>query len=422
MVMSLNRKQIKAVNAKEDNVLIIAPAGSGKTTTLVEAIKKYKIENPADKVVAITFTRKASADLNSRLRGFDNVLTSTIHSWALQELDNLSMDLMAENPNSGFKVKLLQEEKIKEILKDLLKRRRYFYIKVDILYSYIMGNYNMDINMKMRSMFEAIFSDYAFYKDKHGLYDFTDLPKYLLDKLNDYGRDIEHIDALFVDEFQDVDDTQLELFERVIAKKKFFIGDPKQSIYIFRGASEDVMNKLKGFKLYSLDVNYRSHQEIVDFATTFQDKASQEEGLMFSAQIESYQSSILCENGVGGNVYVLNRKGFAYKVNEYIKKDGLQVVKDFLKTNPMILCRKNKEVREIKALGYDKVQTIHQAKGLEYPSVIVTDFEIGGIEDINISYVAMTRAEKDLLAANYSKLIEYLEKIGRNSLIGNRLF
>ena len=77
----------------------------------------------------------------------------------------------------------------------------------------------------------------------------------------------------------------------------------------------------------------------------------------------------------------------------------------------MILCRKNKEVKAIKELGYNNVQTIHQAKGLEYPVVIVTDFEIRGIEDVNISYVAMTRAESHLLAANYGAFIKILEKL-----------
>jgi ATP-dependent exoDNAse (exonuclease V) beta subunit len=81
----------------------------------------------------------------------------------------------------------------------------------------------------------------------------------------------------------------------------------------------------------------------------------------------------------------------------------------------MILCRKNKEVRAIQAFGYSKVQTIHQAKGLEYPHVVVTDFEVQGVEDINLSYVAMTRAEKSLLAANYSVFIKILEKLQQNN-------
>lgn len=406
----LNEKQLEAVNSLSDNVLIIAPAGSGKTSTLISAIEKYKTDNPEARVVAITFTRKSSDDLRERLKKYNGIYPSTIHSWAYQELEKLAMKLHEEDPNSGFKIKLLQDEKIKEILEELLQKRRYQYVKVDILFNFVMGNYNMDINDKLRAMFQAVQRDYLEYKEKFGLYDFTDLPQYLLDKLNDYDRRIEDIDGLFVDEFQDVDDVQLELFERVSAAKRFYIGDPQQSIYIFRGATEDVMKKLRGFKIYNLDVNYRSNQEIIDFASTYQQEAVFNP-ILFSGQLESYKSSILAEKGEGGEVYVLNRAASAYKVNEYIKYKGYDIVKEFLEKSPMILCRKNKEVRAIQALGYSKVQTIHQAKGLEYPHVIVTDFEVQGVEDINLSYVAMTRAEKSLLAANYTAFMKILEKI-----------
>ena len=199
-------------------------------------------------------------------------------------------------------------------------------------------------------IFLYVDKEYQKYKKVYGLYDFTDLPQYLLDKLNDYGKNIEGIDALFVDEFQDVDDVQLELFNRVTSTKDFYIGDPKQSIYIFRGATEDVMEKLVGFTLYELDTNYRSNQEIVDFASTFQNGGVLGRST-FSGQLESYRSAIDCEKGLGGNVKILARTGSAYTVNKFIKESGEKVVKEFLEKNPMILCRKNKEVKAIKNLG-----------------------------------------------------------------------
>lgn len=410
ITFELNNKQIEAINSESDKVLIIAPAGSGKTSTLIGAIQKYKTHNPDSNIAAITFTKKSAEDLKEKLKNYPDIIPSTIHSWAYQELEKLSEAVRKEDEFNGFKIKLLQDEKIKEILEELLRKRSYQYVKLDILFSYIMGNYNMDITDKLRAMFQAVERDYVEYKEKYGLYDFTDLPRYLLNKLNDYDRSIENIEALFVDEFQDVDDVQLELFERVGAAKKFYIGDPQQSIYIFRGATEDVMKKLKGFAVYNLDINYRSNQEILDFATTYQETALMNP-IMFSGQLESYRSSILAEKGTGGIVYILNRTGSAYKVNEYIKERGEKIVQEFLEKDTMILCRKNKEVKAIQQLGYSKVQTIHQSKGLEYEYVIVTDFEVRGIEDINISYVAMTRAEKGLLAANYTAFYKIMEKL-----------
>jgi superfamily I DNA/RNA helicase len=76
----LNEKQLEAVNSTADKVLIIAPAGSGKTSTLISSIEKYKEENPDAKVVAITFTRKSADDLRERLRKYNGIFPSTIHS------------------------------------------------------------------------------------------------------------------------------------------------------------------------------------------------------------------------------------------------------------------------------------------------------------------------------------------------------
>lgn len=410
MDFNLNEKQWDAIRAPEQNTVIIAPAGSGKTTTLTAAIKYYKELNPMANVVAITFTNKATEDLYARLGTMPFTRISTIHSWAYNELVKLSEKQQRIDPGNSFKIKLLQDEKIKEILGELVRKRRYNYVKIDILFIYVMGNFSMNISDRLKAMFDAIRRDYIDFKEKQGLYDFTDLPQYLLDKMLDYDAYIEDIDGLFVDEFQDVDDVQLQIFDRVLATKKVYIGDPRQSIYQFRGATPEVLKQLKGFTSYELDINYRSHQEIIDFANTFQDSAANGP-ITPAGLLESYRSKIKCERGEGGVVYTLPRTGSAYKINEYIKESGEKIVREFLELNPMILCRKNKEVKEIQDLGWKRVQTVHQAKGLEYDAVIATDFETEVEEDINIMYVAMTRAKTHLLVADYKAFIRILEKI-----------
>lgn len=347
---NFNKSQLNAINSKEPKVLILAPAGSGKSTVLAAAILEYRKEFPDAQIVAITFTNKATDDLYKKI-GYDKLTrVSTIHSWAYQELGRLSEKMFKKNPADAFKIKLLQDDKIKEILNDLVKKRKYAYINIDVLHNFVMGNYLMDISDRLRAMFMALENDYKKYKTQNGLYDFTDLPQYLLDKLNDYNENIEDIQGLFVDEFQDVDEVQLQVFDRVLADKKFFIGDIKQSIYQFRGATPDVLDRLEGYEVYKLDTNYRSNQEIIDFATTYYTNALRQP-TTFAAQLESYGSDILCEKGKGGTVYVLPRTGSAYKVNHFVKESGEKIVRDFLKRNPMILCRKNKQVREIQELG-----------------------------------------------------------------------
>jgi ATP-dependent exoDNAse (exonuclease V) beta subunit len=84
----------------------------------------------------------------------------------------------------------------------------------------------MEVSDRYRSTLMAIERRYVSYKRNAGLYDFTDYPLYLYDVLTAYNEEIHNIDALFVDEFQDVDSIQFKIFEKVICKKKFMVGDP----------------------------------------------------------------------------------------------------------------------------------------------------------------------------------------------------
>lgn len=71
-----------------------------------------------------------------------------------------------------------------------------------------------------------------------------------------------------------------------------------------------------------------------------------------------------------------------------------------MSNRPVILCRTNKQVKHINDAGYFEASTVHQAKGLEYNNVIVIDSTISSTEDLNIAYVAMTRARDNLFIIN----------------------
>ena len=71
-----------------------------------------------------------------------------------------------------------------------------------------------------------------------------------------------------------------------------------------------------------------------------------------------------------------------------------------MSNRPMILCRTNKQVKFINDAGYFETSTVHQAKGLEYDNVIVIDTTISCTEDLNIAYVALTRARNNVFVVN----------------------
>ena len=222
----LDDSQRAAVEATGENIVIRAAAGSGKTSTLITAIAAYRYENINDRICAITYTRAARAEMEERLKtlGIYDVEVTTIHVWARNLLEKFAK-------RYDFKVRILEEYDIKAILEELVqiyyrKRGRKTKINIGILYSYITGNKTMEITDAYRRVLNFLEEQYIQYKRDNVLYDFTDYPLYLYDIMITYDEFVCDIDALFVDEFQDVDEVQFDTFNRVLARKKIFIGDP----------------------------------------------------------------------------------------------------------------------------------------------------------------------------------------------------
>jgi superfamily I DNA/RNA helicase len=267
-----------------------------------------------------------------------------------------------------------------------------------------MGNYNIDVSQGTKVKFERIASAYVEYKRKNKLYDFTDLPLYLFDVLNEYNETITNIDGLFVDEYQDVDKVQAQIFTKVDAKKHFYIGDTDQAIYGFRGADSSVIDNLQGFTRIRLEENYRSYQSIVDFATTARDYTC-------ISDIRELKPSWIkaVRKEASGEVFMINEDGECFDFVKKTKPEMDTVLTNFMQYKPYILCRSNKQVKYVQQCGYNNVSTIHQAKGLEYPYVIVTPFVIDSDEEKNVFYVACTRAQNGLLVCDYAVLLSFLQ-------------
>lgn len=413
--MSYNKLQQEAIDSTEDKVVVVAPPGSGKTHSLVGAISKYAEEHPFDRITAITFTRKAASELQFKLNDKAQVDTRTIHSWSLAELNRLA-------GKHKFKVDILSDLQVQEILQFLCKRLGYYSINYYLLTAFVMGNYNIDVKDHEKNRYKKVLSTYIEYKRNNQLYDFTDLPLYLYDMLQLYNERITTIDALFVDEFQDVDGTQAIIFTMVDAKKHFYIGDPDQSIYIFRGAEASVIDGLadQGFVKLRLEENYRSYQSILDFSTQIL-----ENGVELCEEITELRPSwVKCvRKEEKGEVYIIRQDGTALDVVNQKARNPFNVVRYFMEKKPYILCRSNKWVKVIQALGYKNVSTVHQAKGLEYPNVVYTDTPLSSIEETNIAYVACTRARDGLLVVNFPIFMEILQELMQedDALVSNQI-
>jgi ATP-dependent exoDNAse (exonuclease V) beta subunit len=401
-----NSSQTQAIESANNNVVIKAPPGSGKTYTMVGAIKNYIEQTSPQKVVAMTFTVKATEELkaNFPLTGAQLDI-ATIHSWSYQQLLRLS-------EKHEFKIRLLQDEAIMDILRPMLEARNIHKTALVTAFYSVMYNTNQEVSEVLKKKLQLIREDYQDYKRARHLYDFTDLPLYLYTKLMDYKETIDGIDALFVDEFQDIDPIQLKVFDLVKVKKRFYIGDPDQSIYLFRGACAEVFDSLQDFTSYQLEINYRSYQEIIDFASTMKIMANNQTINHIGKLDSTYRSHIKADRGFGGAVICINPPAM---INYSTNTDYEQPV-DALLTELQLpyqfLCRTNKEVKHIQSLGYSSVSTIHQAKGLEYDNVVVVDFELSSEEEINIAYVGLTRAKNRLIVTD----VKTIEKATRKKL------
>lgn len=77
----LDETQAAAVTSQAEKVILRAPAGSGKTTSIINAVRQYRYDNLNDRICAITYTRAARAEMESRLQeyGIYDVEVTTIH-------------------------------------------------------------------------------------------------------------------------------------------------------------------------------------------------------------------------------------------------------------------------------------------------------------------------------------------------------
>lgn len=402
--MLYNEKQLQAINSKEPQVLVIASPGSGKTLTMIGAIVKYLEEKKDKPVVAITFTKKAAEDIQSKIFiSNKNLSVATIHSWSLSELNKLSVKYQ-------FRVKILAEDKIRKMLKPLMQEYKIHERLEDSCYMYMMGTINPDLHQNVRAKFDAIYTKYTDYKRSRYLYDFTDLPLYLNDILIEHNENI-NIGGLYVDEFQDVDPTQLEVFDRVVADKKFFIGDPDQAIYIFRGATKEIFNKLKNFKVYKLNDSYRSYQPILDLSSCFKNQV--QDKWWINKTTYHYTDDMKAIRGVGKGecqMYFDRRGRFFDMIIARPTIAPEELLSDQLENNPyQVLCRTNIEAKTLQKLGLKNAMTIHQAKGLEFKNILLVDFEVQNEEDKNVAYVGLTRAKDRLIVAHYETLLNNLK-------------
>ena len=311
----LNPEQLKAIKHKTGPLLIIAGAGTGKTTVIAERIKfliESKLADPAE-ILALTFTEKAAKEMEERVDtalpyGYTQMWISTFHSFCDRVLRREALHI-----GLTPKYKLMTEAESVQLIRNHL-------FKFELNYFRPLGNPNKFIsgilqhfsrlqdedvspsdyvawaNSKFKiqkSKIEEekleidkweelarVFKMYSEVKVKEGLFDFGDLIIQTLNLFRQRKSILEQYQKQFkyilVDEFQDTNYAQNELVKLLAGKHDLpaqagnitVCGDDDQSVYRFRGAAvSNIVQFRKSFPKLAVVVltkNYRSTQEILD--------------------------------------------------------------------------------------------------------------------------------------------------------------
>ncbi len=300
---ALNPEQLAAATHPGGPLLILAGAGTGKTTTLCARVAWLIAEGtPPPRIMLLTFTRRAAREMIQRTRGLvalpsgaGQVLGGTFHSVAHRfvRLHAASLGLASgfavlDPGDAADLIDLIREEHghaqskrrfpRKSTLLDIYSRTVNFQRPLSEVVSETFP-WAEDHTEDMATLFKA----YTARKRTLGVLDLDDLLLYwralAADEL--LGPSIERdFDHVLIDEYQDVNGLQVDIVRslRRASPNITAVGDDLQSIYGWRSASAEHIlqfpSHFEGTRIVTLERNYRSSQPILDTANALAAQAS----------------------------------------------------------------------------------------------------------------------------------------------------
>lgn len=275
--MNFTSQQLDAINSTYKKNLILACAGSGKTSVVVGRINylKEKGINP-EQILALTFSNKAAKEMKERIRKSDRnfgrkVNVKTFHSFGLEIINSYFNTL-------GFteKVSIVMKDECNAIIRDIYKNRNEKAIDGNDIFAYIHQFKSSEPYVK-QDYFEEIVRLYCDALKEKNMVDMDDMIYLPILLLKDYENIrtalCQKYKCIFVDEYQDTNTAQNLLLDYVTNDETdlFLVGDDDQAIYEWRGARPEFILKKSVDSRYhciKLETNFRSQSEIISLANT----------------------------------------------------------------------------------------------------------------------------------------------------------
>lgn len=287
----LNDRQKEAVLYGDGPLLILAGAGSGKTSVLTKRVAYLiKERNISPKnIVAITFTNKAAKEMKERIikevgkEGYD-IQISTFHSFGLRIIKE-NYEKLGYEKNFTIIDSDDSLTVVKKILKEMgIDSTRFNpkFIKNQISSCknemVTPEKYKNLVNDELSDITYKVYKKYQDTLLRNNSLDFDDLLIKPIELFNKYKEVLENYQELFkyvfIDEYQDTNEAQYILSKMISAKYKNIcvVGDDAQSIYSWRGANfKNILNFEKDYKnakVILLEQNYRSTKTILNAANS----------------------------------------------------------------------------------------------------------------------------------------------------------
>ena len=342
---SLNKEQLDAVINTEGPTLVLAGAGTGKTRVLTSKIAYIIKSNLAfpSQILALTFTNKAGNEIKERtalMTGLD------VNSMWLGTFHSICARILRQNSNLiGLDTNFLiidtseQNSIVKQIFKELDIDSKEFSTKyyVEVI-SKIKEKikYNTDELYK----FNEVFDLYNERLKKENMCDFSDLLLYTIKLLTEHKDIREYYSNKFkyilIDEYQDINKIQNTLLKLISGLEDnkgniniTCVGDDDQSIYGWRGAEIknilDFKKDFKNVKIFKLERNYRSTQNILNVAhNVISNNKNRHEKKLYT-NIKDYNDKVVIINSNDVKKESIN---IANEIEQLKKKDSINY-KDF---------------------------------------------------------------------------------------------
>lgn len=283
--------QLEAVFSSDGPTLVIAGAGSGKTRTLVYRVARLVEKGiPPEKILLLTFTRKASQEMLQRVehmlgRSCREVAGGTFHSLAYKLLRLYGAAIGLRSP-----LTVMDRKDSEEIVAKIIKKKGWEKNKdrpdkkefIELLSRIVNRDQSFEQGLAQNlfedgtvlSQLKEIYNEYEAVKKGHGLLDYDDLLIHCLRLFREEKGIAQKIAAFYhyvlVDEYQDTNLLQAEIVRHLARDNIMVVGDDSQSIYGFRGAHfkniMDFPSHFPGTRVIKLEENFRSSQPILTLA------------------------------------------------------------------------------------------------------------------------------------------------------------